>query len=236
MSSAGHVRARGGGSRGTLLTLVRHGETDWNRQRRIQGSTDVPLNAAGIAQASAAAVGLADAGYAAVYSSPQSRALRTAQILANAMRHDVTAAYPGLRERSFGDAEGLSGPEIAARFPDGIPDQESRAAVVSRALPVLIGIAERHPDEAVLVVTHGAVISSLVLHLTEGERPRAGENVTNLSLSHFTYASGVLRLDAFNLESFDPDSLDPGLYVPGSFVDGSSSAEPSRPLLSGPAC
>lgn len=188
----------------TRITLVRHGETDWNLQKRIQGSTDVPLNEAGIAQAEAAAAGLADAGYAAVYSSPQSRALHTARIIAGAMGQDEPVTYADLRERSFAGAEGLTGPEIAARFPDGIPDQETREAVVARALPVLVDIAERHPEEAVLVVTHGAVISSLVLHLTEGERPRPGENVTNLSLSHFTHAGGVLRLDAFNLGSSGP--------------------------------
>ncbi len=192
----------------TLLTLVRHGETDWNRQRRIQGSTDVPLNATGIAQAAAAAAGLAGAGYGVVYSSPQARALLTARILAEAAGIGMPRVRPELRERAFGMAEGLTDREIAERFPDEIPGRETRESVVRRAFPVLEEIAERHFGEAVLVVTHGAVIGSIVRHLTGGAHPEPGEAIRNLSLSHLCHERGQLRLREFNVPSHDPESLE----------------------------
>nr|WP_240977403.1 histidine phosphatase family protein [Planctomonas sp. JC2975] len=189
------------------MTLVRHGETDWNLQRRIQGSADIPLNTTGIAQAGAAAASLAGAGYSAVYSSPQSRALHTARIIADAMHADPETDAD-LRERSFGEAEGLTDPEVIERFPDQVvPGKETRRSVVERTLPVLHRIARRHPGESVLVVTHGAVISSLVLHLTDGALPRPGDSIRNLSLSHFTHEDGSLGLGDFNVPSHDAELI-----------------------------
>ena len=186
---------------GTVLTLVRHGETDWNRQRRIQGSTDVPLNQTGRLQAVAVGESIAAAGYSAISSSPQARALETAGIIAAAAGLREPDTHYDLREREFGPAEGMTDTEIAVRFPHGIPGQETRDAVVERALPVLLRLAERHPGEAILVVTHGAVISSIVRRLTSGERPAPGEPVFNLSLSHFVVDDGALRLRSFNVSA-----------------------------------
>lgn len=195
------------GNAETRLTLVRHGETDWNRQRRIQGSTDVPLNAVGMAQARAAGLSLIGTDYVALYSSPQVRALETARIIAETLGMGEPIVRAELRERSFGPAEGLTDGEIAERFPDGIPDQESRESVVERALPVLQEIADRHPGESVLVVTHGAVISSLVRRLSGDAHPRLGEPIVNLSLSHFTHSGGRLRIGDINVPSHDPGGL-----------------------------
>lgn len=198
----------GGRSRAeTVLTLVRHGETDWNRERRIQGTTDVPLNDLGVAQARAAGRALAGGGYRAVYSSSLSRALETARIIAAAIGAPAPVVYDELRERSFGQAEGMTGPEIAANFPEGIPDQETRDAVVRRALPVLEDIAGRHRGESVIVVTHGAVISSVVRRLSDDALPLPGEAILNLSLSHFTHTGDSLRLREFNVPSHNPDLL-----------------------------
>jgi probable phosphoglycerate mutase len=190
----------------TLLTLVRHGETDWNRERRIQGATDIPLNSTGIAQAAQTAAGLVGSGYAAVYSSPLSRALHTATIIADAVGAGMPRTHPDLRERSFGAAEGLTADEIAARFAAEVPGRETRESVVLRATPVLAEIAARHEGDAVLVVTHGAVISSLVRHLTHGRLPPRGEAIRNLSLSHFRHGDGVLRLESYNLDVVAPST------------------------------
>lgn len=191
----------------TRLTLIRHGETDWNRQRRIQGSTDVPLNAVGMAQARAAGLSLIGTDYVALYTSPQVRAVETARIIAETLGMGEPIVRADLRERSFGPAEGLTDPEIRERFPDGIPDQESRDSVVDRVLPVLQEIADRHPGDAVLVVTHGAVISSLVRRLSGNSHPRLGEPIVNLSLSHFTHSAGRLRIGDINVPSHDPAAL-----------------------------
>ena len=142
----------------TEILLARHGETDWNIGRRVQGHTDIPLNAAGVDQARALAEQLAGEPLTAVFSSDLSRALDTATAVANA--HGlVVVVDPRLREKNFGTWEGLTDVEIAERFPDAQRgqwgDAETTEEVAARVLSVLDGIRELHPDGTVLVVSHG---------------------------------------------------------------------------------
>ena len=101
----------------TEILLARHGETDWNSGRRVQGHTDIPLNAAGVEQARALAEQLAGEPLTAVFSSDLSRALDTARAVAAVHGLEVTVD-PRLREKNFGTWEGLTDVEIAERFPD----------------------------------------------------------------------------------------------------------------------
>ncbi len=100
----------------TTILLVRHGETDWNRERRVQGHSDRPLNSTGMAQAEALVEELADEPIDAVYSSDLARAFDTAQGVASARALHVQP-LPELREKNFGTWEGLTDTEIRARFP-----------------------------------------------------------------------------------------------------------------------
>ena len=142
----------------TEILLARHGETDWNAGRRVQGHTDIPLNAAGGDQARALAEELAAEPLAAVFSSDLSRALDTATAVADLHGLDVTVD-PRLREKNFGTWEGLTDIEIAERFPDAHRGQwgdgESTEEVAERVMRVLEDIRELHPDGPVLVVSHG---------------------------------------------------------------------------------
>src|SRR5262245_65615545 len=101
----------------TELLLTRHGETDWNREHRVQGHTDVPLNENGREQARALAERLVDVPLAAIYASDLARARETAEIVARRLGLGVVLD-PGLREKNFGSWEGLTDVEIAERFPD----------------------------------------------------------------------------------------------------------------------
>ncbi len=101
----------------TEIILARHGETDWNSGRRVQGHTDIPLNAAGVDQARALAEQLAGEPLTAVFSSDLSRALDTARAVADVHGLEVTVD-PRLREKNFGTWEGLTDVEIAERFPE----------------------------------------------------------------------------------------------------------------------
>jgi len=160
----------------TELLLVRHGETDWNREHRVQGHTDVPLNAVGRAQAEALAESLADALLAGVYSSDLARARQTAEIVS---RHQGLAVVlePGLREKNFGSWEGLTDVEIADRFPESVRgrwgDGESTEDVAARVLPAIERIRARHPGESVLVVSHGGPIR-IILDQNGVEHRRIG--------------------------------------------------------------
>ncbi len=153
----------------TRFCLVRHGETDWNTQRRIQGNLDLPLNATGMVQAHAAARGLAEAGIELIYSSDLARARQTAEAAAQHIGLPLILCEQ-LRERRFGIFEGLTYDEVKRRFPDvyarfetrdsgfAIPQGESLQQLAARVENALRRIAGDHPGQTVLVVTHGGVL------------------------------------------------------------------------------
>ncbi len=187
----------------TLLTLIRHGQTDWNLHRRIQGSSDIPLNATGEEQARAAAALLAVDEHHAVYASPLLRAHRTAEIIAEELALTPPVRVPGLQERSYGEAEGMQDTEYLARFGHwhaDVPGAELREAVRDRAIAALerIAIAARHrsapASESLVVVTHGGVIRALLDHASGGTLPLEGAQVLNGSAHRFVLEPGLLRL------------------------------------------
>lgn len=159
------------------LLLWRHGQTDWNVQRRFQGQLDVPLNATGREQAATAARYLAAMRPSAIYSSDLSRASATADALARLTGLPVQLEKD-LRERYGGSWEGLSDDEIAERFPAerltwSPPDGETAEAVVDRASAALMRIADAaEPGSLVVVVAHGASLSLALSQVLDIPRER----------------------------------------------------------------
>jgi probable phosphoglycerate mutase len=137
----------------TVLLLVRHGETDWNAEGRLQGHTDTPLNDFGRRQARALAEDLADEALDAVYSSDLSRARETAEILAGRLGLSVVLDR-GLREKDWGTWEGLTSAERDHVELAGETTEAHRARVLSS----LRSIAARHPAGRVRVITHGGSV------------------------------------------------------------------------------
>ena len=176
----------------TTILLVRHGETDWNLERRVQGHTDRPLNETGRQQARALAAALADEPVDAVFSSDLVRAHETARMVAEPKGLDVTV-LPDLREKDFGTWEGLTDVEILSRFPDarGRPwgDGETTDEVSRRVLRALERIAEAHPGGRVVVVAHGGPLRAVRAHCGSSRNgPIANCEVLRLELE-----DGVLR-------------------------------------------
>lgn len=200
----------------TDLVLVRHGETEWNRLRRVQGRTDIPLNETGRAQARDAADRLrsSHARFDAVASSPLSRAAETAAIVADGLGLGDVELLDALVERDYGDAEGLGDAEIAARYGGHLQARESREATVARVTPALLDLAERHPAERVLVVTHGGVIGSLVRDTTAWVWPERGVQIANGSDHAFRVEDGRLALVSFAGRPWSADLLPPRDPVP----------------------
>ncbi|MFB6609066.1 histidine phosphatase family protein [Agromyces sp. NPDC056379] len=179
-----------------LIALVRHGETEWNRQRRIQGTTDIPLNDTGRQQAAQTGERLAGEQWDAVYGTPLSRAAETAQIIARTLELPEPALLADLAERAHGVLEGLdhagrAAVEAQAATIEGL---EPRSAVIARATAALAGIAAAHPGGSVVVVSHGGVIHSLMLHLSEWTLPGAGYVVGNGSVHLVRFEAGELTL------------------------------------------
>jgi probable phosphoglycerate mutase len=132
--------------------------------------------------------------------------METASLIAAELRMPGPEPVPGLEERSYGLAEGLTGPEIRERFGDvrsAIPVWEDDASVLGRVLGALSALAAHHAGERILVVAHGGVIGAVARHLTDGERPARGEAIRNGSVHDLEVVDGELRLVAFNLAPAD---------------------------------
>lgn len=181
----------------TRFFLVRHGETEWNRVRRIQGVSDIPLNDTGRAQAAALGDILVGHNFDLIVSSPLSRADETARIIAQRLGMPAPITVPDLIERNYGEAEGSSGADLDRRYPPGtdIPGREDREVVTQRAVRVLHDMAIRHPHADIVAVAHGAVIRSVVDYAAPGLHK---EPITNCSVHSFSLVAGTLELVAFD--------------------------------------
>lgn len=175
----------------TRLIVVRHGETDWNVARRLQGHEDVPLNAAGRAQAAAVAARLVKgelAGLVArgepplVLSSDLSRARDTAQAIAVALGGLAVEAMPALREQCLGELQGTLKADAPARFPaswsalreGGAPaGGESDTQVFDRVVNCLAAACTRRPGGTVVAVSHGGALQQVHVRC-KGMRSAAG--------------------------------------------------------------
>ncbi len=189
----------------TEILLARHGQTDWNAERRWQGHADPPLNALGRDQAHDLARRLADEHFDAVYSSDLRRASETAAIVSRELgipHHNVR----GLREIDVGSWSGLTTEEIQradAKALDrmrelgyGWDGGETPVEMTTRVVEALGRIAADHPDGRVLVVAHGGVVRALgavATGLDYAEYRRRVPVVANCEVSRLAVESGVLR-------------------------------------------
>jgi probable phosphoglycerate mutase len=158
----------------TRIFLMRHGQTDWNVEQRVQGQLDVPLNATGRWQVAQLGLALAEEHFAAIYSSDLSRALATAQAVAQAGPGALEVRLDaGLRERSFGFLEGHTWSEIEQRWPEdsrrwrsrepdfGPGGGETLTGFQRRCVAALQRVASAHAGQSVAVVAHGGVLDAL---------------------------------------------------------------------------
>ncbi|MDA7415602.1 histidine phosphatase family protein [Xenophilus arseniciresistens] len=167
----------------TRLLAVRHGETAWNADGRIQGHLDIPLNEQGLWQAGRAGAALADESIGAIYASDLQRAWQTAQAIAQAQpQPPIVQADVRLRERAFGEFEGRSFAQIETELPEDArrwrqrdPEftppggGESLIQFRERVVPAAAELAARHPGQLVLLVAHGGVMDLLYRAATAQE-------------------------------------------------------------------
>lgn len=157
--------------------IFRHGETDWNRERRLQGHSDIPLNALGRSQASRLALELKSVGIDLILSSDLGRALETARVAARETGAPILV-LPKLRETCLGDAEGLTHDEVVTRFGEDAwknwlslhPDHdhfafsggESKFQLRQRLFEAMEEVLRKFPHERVAVSTHGGALRRIL--------------------------------------------------------------------------
>ena len=188
----------------TTFALIRHGQTDWNAQLRIQGSTDIPLNEVGRGQAVAAIAPLADfhddeREWDFIVTSPLSRAADTADFIAAGLDLNVTHRLPAIIERHYGDAEGLqAGPELEAlRIPNGFLTAEPEAEVAQRGLEALELLAKEFAGARIIVVSHGTLIRLTLNHIFD----LSVGPITNAALTVVRTSPAGWHLDHLNGEN-----------------------------------
>jgi alpha-ribazole phosphatase len=194
------------------LLLVRHGETDWNLNRRYQSYSDIPLNQNGIQQAQSLAKRLSKEQIDSIHSSDIPRATETARYIASEYEPILTIQYdPRWRELSFGKWEGLNHVELRAKWqteanawyedPVNISPSngETLLQLAERVRSVLDELKIKHKDETALIVTHGGTIQVLLCTLLGVDLSRYWQfHVKPASLTEFhLYEAGAI-LDVFN--------------------------------------
>lgn len=193
----------------TRLCLIRHGETDWNVEKRIQGHTDVALNATGRTQALAMAFTAAHQRFEAIYSSDLARALATAEALAAREALSVRT-LPALRERHYGCFQGLTAAEAAARHPElharylardpavDFDGGESLTAFADRVAGAIAWLGRHHPGGTVAAVCHSGVLDIVYRRATG--RPLSTPRdfaIPNCALNWFHVDARGWHLDAW---------------------------------------
>ena len=158
----------------TRIILVRHGQTEWNRVERFRGRADVPLNESGLAQAEATGKRVASEWQpVAVYTSPLSRSVKTAESIAK--HYDLKVKiHPGLADIDYGEWQGLSPEEAGQRWPEEIdawynhphlariPGGETLSDLRARLMQTVNELATRHTGETIVLVGH-TVINRIIL-------------------------------------------------------------------------
>ena len=188
------------------LFLFRHGETDWNREGRLQGHIDTPLNAIGLAQAEALADRLRAHRLDVILSSDLSRALTTGRIVADTLGVPLTIDL-GLRETNVGAAEGMIWADAKARFGEELterwysdndvafPGGETGQATLTRGLAALRRFVIAHPYRRIGVSTHGAMVRQLVKHsLPPGSTPVRSPNTALFVLQYEPAADRLIPI------------------------------------------
>lgn len=208
----------------TRVLAIRHGETAWNVDTRIQGQLDIPLNDKGRWQAQRMAAALADEPFDAIYASDLQRAWSTAEALSSAVGVPLRAE-PGLRERAFGRFEGQTFKEIEAKWPEeslrwrhrdpdfGPEGGETLRDFYQRVHDVAHRLVQAHPGQTVAFVAHGGVLDCLYRVATriDLKAPRTWQ-LGNASINRLLHAAGGFSLvgwsDTSHLDgaSMDDDS------------------------------
>ncbi|WP_341785742.1 histidine phosphatase family protein [Jeotgalibacillus salarius] len=177
---------------------MRHGETDWNAEGRLQGATDIPINNTGILQAQECGYFLKSRQWDVLITSPLQRAKKTAEIMNEELRLPFVVMNE-FSERYFGDAEGMTREERMVAFPDkAYPNQETTEVLQQRLLSGLQQINSDYGNKNVLLVAHGAIIGAVLSMLSDGEIGSRKTRLINGGITTIDFAEGRWHIRDYN--------------------------------------
>lgn len=183
----------------TEICIVRHGETDWNTQRKFQGIEDTELNKNGEEQARLVANYLKKSQWDVIVSSPLKRAFNTAKIIGEKVGIDDIVVLDDFIERDFGEGSGLTPEQQREKFPDGvIPGKESDEALAKRANRGLEYIAKEYEGKRIILVSHGAMINSILKTVSENTINMKETHLKNTCLNIVKYENSKWNVELYN--------------------------------------
>ncbi len=198
----------------TIIYLIRHGETYWNREQRLQGQLDSDLTDEGIRQVKSIAGKLNGICFDAIYSSDLKRAMHTADIISTNIINLPVVCDERLRERNFGVFQGYTWAEIAKKYPaeaalemsgdpmNQVPGGESKFQLLTRAINFFSDIITKHDGKKILVISHGGIINVWTKHVLQIplEKPRRF-SLDNAAVNIFEFNNGNWFIKAFGILS-----------------------------------
>ncbi|MHA6534338.1 histidine phosphatase family protein [Paenibacillus sp. BAC0078] len=184
----------------TTIGLIRHGSTAWNKEGRIQGHTNNPLDEEGLRQAAAIAERLSRENWDFIYSSDLLRAVQTAEVIAARLGLPLAGQIPGMREMYGGMIEGTTESERVERWGSGWRTMdvglESDESGQLRGSQAIEEIAARHPGKRILVVSHGAILRSSLRGLVPGLD--VSKFLDNTSITHIVKEDSGWTCELYN--------------------------------------
>ncbi|MBC7517387.1 MAG: histidine phosphatase family protein [Microbacteriaceae bacterium] len=194
-ASSGSTSAASSGSPSVTIALTRHGQTQWNADGQLQGSTDIPLNDTGRSQAVESAARFDAAAWHGVATSPLSRAAETGSIIAEILGLPLVGVDHDLRERHYGDAEGMNEAQVSALWPNrDYTNMEERESVADRGLAALERLAITHSGRSIIVVAHGTLIREVLRRISSSDIPM----IENAATSIVEFVNGEWRVITIN--------------------------------------
>lgn len=207
----------------TQIYLVRHGQTQWNREEIFRGTADIPLNESGIREAHLAAESLKERAIKAVFSSPLARAKQTAEAIAGLHGLEVRI-IEGLKDLCFGEWQGVSHQAVRERYPElfrqwlrephrvTFPGGESLGAIQSRAVEAVKKVVLKHPEETIVMVSHRVVNRALICGLVGIDLSRfwqIGQDTTAINLLTWKHGRFILTClnDTCHLREVDQERV-----------------------------
>lgn len=187
----------------TTICLIRHGETDWNAQKRFQGREDIELNENGKIQTTEIAEHLGKVNWDVIISSPLKRAYSTAQIIAKKLKIENTVINENFIERDYGKASGLTFAQWKHSFPDGIvPGKENDESLKKRVITGLDEIVGEYKEKNILLISHGAVINSILKTVSNGAIDIGETNIKNACFNLVLHNGTAYSVELFNSRFF----------------------------------
>lgn len=186
------------------IYLIRHGETDWNKELRLQGREDVPMNACGEQQALECGNAMKGIEVDFIVTSPLQRAKKTAMLIARQIGVDKVLVEEDLIERDFGEASGITYQEKNLKYVDcEIPGYETTEELMERMNRVVMKYYGIYPNGHVLMVSHGGAINSLVSEITGGELGSGKTRLKNACITILEVDANQMELVDYNLDAHE---------------------------------